>query len=204
MSSEPQHPATDASRARRLLGAVPTVLLYVAAAVAAWFLWPTSLGGCTTITLVNGHSMEPTYYTGDIVVSRCGNPQVGDVVVYEPPGYGSARVIHRIVGGTPEGWVIQGDNNAYEDPFVPTDEDVVGVAAVHVPRVGLVATALTNPWIWVSLIVLALALLVWPGRREPSGPPEEASPEAPADTETPAVSPAATERVAAAEEVAGP
>ncbi|WP_448631278.1 signal peptidase I [Cellulomonas soli] len=138
----------------------------MAAAVAAWFLWPTSLGGCTTITLVNGHSMEPTYYTGDVVIARCGDPQVGDVVVYEPPGYGSARVIHRIVGGTADGWVIQGDNNEFEDPFTPTDDDVVGVAALRVPRVGLAASALTNPWIWVSLIVLALALLVWPGRRE--------------------------------------
>jgi signal peptidase len=152
---------------RRVLRAVPTVLLYAAALVAVWFLWPSSLGGCTTLTIVSGHSMEPTYYTGDVVVARCGQPQVGDVVVYQPAEMGGARIIHRIIGGDgATGWTMQGDNNGFVDPFTPTEDEVVGVATLHLPKVGLAASALTNPWIWASLIVIALGILLWPSAVE--------------------------------------
>lgn len=154
--------AADARFARRLLRAIPSILLYLAAGFVAFFLWPTSLGGCTTLTVVSGRSMEPTYHTGDIVVSRCGTPQVGDVVVYQPRGYEGARIIHRIVGGDAHGWVLQGDNNGWLDPFEPTNDEVLGVARIHLPKIGLAAKALMSPLIWVSLIVLALAILVWP------------------------------------------
>ena len=150
--------------ARRLLHAAPSVLLYVAAAIAAYFLWPTSLGGCTTLTVVAGESMEPTYYTGDIVVARCGEPQVGDVVVYQPEGYGGVRIIHRIIDGDATGWVIQGDNNSWIDPFEPANDEVLGVAKLYLPKVGLIARALMNPFVWLSLIAIALAILAWPTR----------------------------------------
>lgn len=152
---------------RRLLGRASDVLLCVVAGVAAFFLWPTSLGGCTTLTVVSGHSMEPTYHTGDLVVSRCGEPRVGDVVVYQPSELGGGRIIHRIVDGDGEqGWVLQGDNNAWLDPFSPTDAEVLGVATVHVPKVGLVARWITSPLVWGSFIVLAIALLLWPRAEE--------------------------------------
>ncbi|MBO9553032.1 S24/S26 family peptidase [Cellulomonas sp.] len=155
--------APGAHVARRVLRVVLQVLFYGAVVVAGWLVWPTSLGGCTTLTVVSGHSMEPTYYTGDLVVSRCATPQVGDVVVYEPEGYGGARVIHRLVGGDgTHGWQVQGDNNSWLDPFSPTDADVVGVARLHVPRVGLLGRAVMSPLVWGSLIVIAIGLLVWP------------------------------------------
>ena len=161
--NDPEGPAAADAPVRRLLRAVPAVVFYAAAACAAWLLWPSSLGGCTTLTIVSGHSMESTYFSGDIVVARCGDPEVGDIVVYEPAGMGGARIIHRITGGDgAAGWTMQGDNNASADPFTPTNDDVQGIARVHLPKVGLAATALTNPWVWISLIVLALALLVWP------------------------------------------
>ncbi len=151
-----------ADRPGRLLRRVRDVLFWAAVAVCAFLLWPTSLGGCTTLTIVSGHSMEPTYLTGDLVVSRCGEPTVGDVVVYQPHELGGARIIHRIIGGDAAGWQIQGDNNDWVDPFAPTDDEVLGVATFHLPKVGLAVTAVTSPWIWASLIVLALAILVWP------------------------------------------
>lgn len=147
----------------RLLRAVPGLLLYVLGAVAIVVLWPTSLGGCTTLTVVSGTSMEPTYLDGDIVVSRCGSPAVGDAVVYQPEELGGARIIHRIVGGDAEqGWVLQGDNNDWLDPFQPVDAEVLGINVLHLPKLGLVARTLMNPWVWVSLILVALGLLLWP------------------------------------------
>lgn len=161
--------AADASPTRRLLRAAPSVLLYLAAGVAAYFLWPTSLGGCTTLTVVSGESMEPTYRTGDVVVARCGEPEVGDVVVYQPEGYGGVRIIHRVIGGDASGWALQGDNNSWIDPFEPTNDEVLGVAKLHLPKVGLAARALMNPIIWLSLIAIALAILAWPSGRGESG-----------------------------------
>src|SRR3954470_12606918 len=107
---------------RRLLGVLPAGAWLAVAFVAAWFLWPTSLGGCTTLTIVSGHSMEPTYLTGDLVVSRCGEPAVGEIVVYQPHELGGARIIHRVIGGDGSGWQIQGDNNGWVDPFSPTND----------------------------------------------------------------------------------
>jgi len=159
-------PAAGAGLLRRLRRHAGDVLFVVAAVIAVWFLWPSSLGGCTTLTIVSGHSMEPTYYTGDLVVSRCGEYQVGDVVVYNPPKVGNARVIHRIIGGTPDGWLIQGDNNSFVDPWMPGNERILGHAVLHLPKVGLVGSVLVSPITWVSLLLVAAALVVWPSRED--------------------------------------
>ncbi|KSW29447.1 hypothetical protein ATM99_07935 [Cellulomonas sp. B6] len=145
-----------------MLRAARTAASYVALAVAVLLLWPTNLGGCTSFTLVSGHSMEPTYRTGDIVVARCGVPRVGDVVIYRPAALEGARIIHRVIGGDPGGWQLQGDNNDQADPFTPTQDEVVGVELLHVPRVGLAIGWAANPGVWASVLVLALALVVWP------------------------------------------
>ncbi len=178
-----------AAMLRRLRRHAGDVLFLVAALVVGYFLWPTSLGGCTTLTIVSGHSMEPTYYTGDLVVSRCGDYQVGDVVVYNPPNVGTARVIHRIIGGDgATGWVMQGDNNDFIDPWEPTDDRVLGKAVLHLPKVGLVGSVLVSPITWVSLLLLAAALVIWPAKPEqPDDDEEPADPGgAPADELGPA------------------
>lgn len=163
MNEPDTHAAPDASPARRVWRAVGSAAFWVGVVAVAWLLWPTSLGGCTTLTIVSGESMEPTYYTGDLVVARCGTPAVGDVVVYQPPELGGGRIIHRLVGGDGQtGWEVQGDNNTWIDPFTPTDEDVLGIAGLHVPKLGMFTTVLATPYVWVSLIVIAIAILVWP------------------------------------------
>lgn len=149
----------------RLSRVLLSILAWTLVALAAFFLWPTNLGGCTTFTIVSGESMEPTYHTGDIVLSRCGTPEIGDVVVYQPERLDGARIIHRVVGGESKtGWQLQGDNNDFVDDFDPTDAEVLGVARLHLPRLGLWVEALANPWVWASMITLALALFVWPNR----------------------------------------
>lgn len=159
-------PAAGAGLLRRLRRHAGDVLFIVAALVAGWFLWPSSLGGCTTLTIVSGHSMEPTYYTGDLVVSRCGEYGVGDIVVYNPPKVGNARVIHRIIGGDSDGWIIQGDNNSFVDPWKPSDERIFGKAVLHLPKVGLIGSVLVSPITWVSLLLVAAALIIWPSREK--------------------------------------
>lgn len=150
---------------RRLLAHATSVVWILAALGVGWLLWPSSLGGCTTLTIVAGRSMEPTYYTGDLVVSRCGIADVGDVIVYTPPGVDGARVIHRIVDGDAEGWIVQGDNNDFTDPWLPTQEDILGSPVLHLPGVGRFASILLSPLTWISLLVVALAVVIWPGKQ---------------------------------------
>jgi signal peptidase len=155
--------SAGAGQPRRLVGLLKNLALIAAVLVVAWLLWPTSLGGQTTLTIVSGHSMEPTYYTGDLVVTRAAAPKVGDIIVYQPADVGGARVIHRIVGGNAtEGWVMKGDNNSWLDPWQPKGSEVLGTARLHLPHVGAVAHFLVSPVLWVGLILIAGALLLWP------------------------------------------
>ncbi len=142
----PEVRTAGAGLLRRLRRNAGDIVFLVCALLLGWFLWPSSLGGCTTLTIVSGHSMEPTFYTGDLVLSRCGEYGVGDVVVYSPPDVGDARIIHRIIDGDAEsGWVIQGDNNDFVDPWQPTDERILGKSVLHLPKVGLVGAAAREP-----------------------------------------------------------
>jgi signal peptidase len=155
---------------RRLLGLAVSAAWILGSLTIGYLLWPSSLGGCTTLTIVSGESMEPTYYTGDLVVSRCGPVEVGDVIVYNPPNVGGARVIHRIVDGNAEdGWVVQGDNNGFLDPWEPTDDQILGSARLHIPQVGRFAAILLSPLTWISLMIVALAIVVWPSKEPEDG-----------------------------------
>jgi len=111
--------------------------------VLAWLLTlrPQQLGGPADYVMVRGHSMLPTFRSGDLViVKRRPSYAVGDVVAYQVPkgdlGAGLV-VIHRIVGGSPdEGFVTRGDNNATDDDWRPHPEDVLGTPAVRIPMLG--------------------------------------------------------------------
>ncbi|MGV8967116.1 MAG: signal peptidase I [Cellulomonas sp.] len=148
---------------RRRRFALLNALLLVVALGVAYLVWPASLGGCVTLTIVAGGSMEPTYQNGDLVVARCGEPAVGDVIVYQPGDNAGTRVIHRIVGGSDAvGWQMRGDNNQVVDPWRPSGSEVLGVADARVPGVGRLAMLLLSPILWISLIVFAAGMLLWP------------------------------------------
>lgn len=163
MPAPRDEPTAGTPRARRLWSWATNLLLAGVVLGLLAVFWPTSLGGCSTLTIVSGRSMEPTYVTGDLVWSRCGEAAVGDVVVYAPPDTEGARVIHRIIGGdATEGWVLQGDNNSFVDPWTPDGYRVVGVARAHLPRLGTAVFVVANPYVWGSLLVLAAAISLWP------------------------------------------
>ncbi|OZB48000.1 MAG: signal peptidase I [Cellulomonas sp. 14-74-6] len=156
-----------------MLLVVRSALGWLLLSAGLWLVWPSTLGGCTTLTVISGHSMEPTYYTGDLVVARCGTPTVGDVAVYRPSAVSrSARIIHRVVGGDATvGFQMKGDNNTFLDPFTPRQADVVGVAVLRIPQVGRVSALVFNPWVWVGVLLAAAVLLIWPSDGT-SGSPE--------------------------------
>jgi signal peptidase I len=123
---------------RRILRGAFELAFLALIAVAAWFLWPASLGGGTSMIAVQGTSMQPTYHTGDLLMVRHnGSPDIGDVIVYsipeDEPGGGN-RVVHRIVARRDDGSIVtQGDNRDTPDPFHITEQDVVGSPVLLLP-----------------------------------------------------------------------
>ena len=115
-------------------------------------LWPTSLGGCTTLTIVSGQSMEPTYFTGDLVVARCGAARASaDVVVYEPPELGGGRIIHRLVGRRRRDRLAGAGRQQHVGRPVRADRRATSWAspACTSRRSGMFGTLLATPCVWV-------------------------------------------------------
>nr|WP_255633277.1 signal peptidase I [Demequina sp. TTPB684] len=141
---------------------IGSVLIWLVVAIDAWFLWPTQLGGATSIVIVSGRSMEPTYFDGDLVIARDMEPSVGDIIIYAPEGLGGSQVVHRIIGGNAdEGWQMQGDNNDFVDPFTPRGEEVKGVVLLHYSNFGRVTVLLLNPMVWAFVLLAAMVLMLW-------------------------------------------
>lgn len=174
-------PVTIVRTASRMLRHAVTTVLFVLAVVV---LWPAQVGGVTGLTIVSGASMEPTYRTGDLVVTlRLPQYSEGDVVSYVvpegQPGAGG-RVIHRIsavesVGGETT-FTSVGDNNDTVDPWRFAADDVMGVAVLTIPQLGTVFGAITNP-LAVGLGAGALiTLLLWPRRVQNAPREQEAVP----------------------------
>ena len=139
--------------------------------------WPNTLGGQTGYVVVSGHSMEPTYYTGDLVVTRTTTSvRVGQVVVYDVPkgGLGSGMaVVHRVVGGTlSRGLTTKGDNNPSSDIWHPVARDVRGVVVVHLPSAGRVLLLLRSPLTLALAGGVTVAWILWPREDEDVKVPE--------------------------------
>lgn len=158
----PQLTDTGEWTTRRYLSLLGTVLIWIIVAIDAWYLWPSQLGGHTSMVIVSGESMEPTYFDGDLVIARKMEPSIGDVIIYAPEGLGGSQIVHRIIGGNAEdGWELQGDNNDFVDPFTPKGDEVKGVVLVHYSNFGRVTVLLLNPMVWAFVLLAAIVLLLW-------------------------------------------
>jgi len=106
----------------------------------------------------NGDSMEPLYHTGDLVlVARADQYHTGEIVAYHGGTDGHLVVLHRIVGGNANGFVIKGDNNRSVDPTHPRAGQIIGQAVLRIPRIGGV---IGSPITHVVLLLALLALMV--------------------------------------------
>ena len=154
----------------RRLGPLLALGLFV-----AWLLLlrPVGLGGPATYIMVSGHSMEPTLWTGDLVVLKKQDSYAkGEVITYEVPegdvGAGTL-VIHRIIGGDENGFVTQGDNRDEADDWRPTVDDVRGELLFTIPDAGKVLGSLRQPTTAAALAggaTVFLMLLGSPKRRK--------------------------------------
>lgn len=148
--------------------------------VAVILLWPAQWGGLSGITVVSGHSMEPTYRTGDLVVTwRSPAYEIGDIVSYtvpaDQPGAGG-HVIHRIsaiadAGGSPV-YTTTGDNNPAADQWALSSSDITGAAVLHVPGLGRLLRPALLPYVAAALIGAIVTVLLW--RSQDDGEAESA------------------------------
>lgn len=145
--------------------------LVVLALLGAWYgtLGPTAFGGPAAYIEVQGHSMDGTYATGDLVVTREQDTYaVGQIVAFRAQG---GQVIHRITGGDGErGYTLQGDNNPDPDPWHPTDADVVGAAWLHLPGQAHLLRLPGEPWFaGLAAGLVTLVVLGWDARPRRTG-----------------------------------
>ena len=147
--------------------------------VCLWLALPTQLGGHLGLTVVAGHSMQPTYQAGDLLVTVRGSDyEAGDVLVYVIPagdvGAGT-HVVHRLRGYAEDGsYEMQGDNNAGTDIWHPTAGDAQGRVVASVPGGGVILRWLVSPLALAALCGVLTAVLVAQPRDRPAsggGPP---------------------------------
>ncbi len=102
-----------------------------------------ALGWSHGVLYVEGGSMQPALYPGDLIVyRRIGHEPVrGDLVVFR---YDGTLVVHRVMRVRPDGsLVMRGDANADADP-APVDGDSVRGTVIAVMPVGRAAERLVS------------------------------------------------------------
>jgi signal peptidase I len=129
---------------------------------------PTVAGGRSAYVIVAGASMEPTLRRGDLVIARqSAGYQIGDIVTYLHPTVGP--VIHRVIAVENGTYTLQGDANTWTDSYHPADDEVLGEAWIHLPRVGSLLTWLRLPPVMgvLALVISVLVVsMVWPRRND--------------------------------------
>jgi signal peptidase len=140
------------------------------------------VGSPISYVVVSGHSMEPTFHLGDVVVLRqAASYHKGDVLGYKVPAGSPGAgliIIHRVIGcNARDGYIMQGDNKKFADPWRPRPGDVVGQEALMVPKIGLAIRYIRSPLGFAALaglITITIALGGGkPGDSEaPGGTPE--------------------------------
>ena len=132
------------------------------------------LGTASPFMLVRGTSMEPTFHTGDLLLSRSVSPreiEVGDVIAFSVPAEERERLklpataVHRVIGIEGEqgqlAFATKGDNSGL-DPFKVPSSAVLGTVVKNLGPVGRPILFLTNRGVllFLGLPILTFALIV--------------------------------------------
>ncbi len=171
--------AAGATRGRRGRRIVRELLGWAAILLLALLIWPSNWGGLTGLTIVNGHSMDPTFGSGDLVVSvKQSSYAVGDIISYEIPvgEFGAGhRVVHRIFAidettGSPR-YLTKGDNNLDIDEWRPAVSNVLGRVILRLPGFGNLLSPTWLPYEAGALAGILVTILIWPRRKQQEDSP---------------------------------
>lgn len=170
VDAEPDSPPAPGPRhARRRRDRVRSVVHWILFIACVLVLWPAKWGGFTGLIIVQGQSMEPTYSTGDVVITlRQSTYEVGDVISYAvpdgQPGAG-ANVIHRVYSVDTSGefpiYTTIGDNNDTADQWAIPPENVRGAAITVIPGLGTIITPAMLPYVLAGCVGLIVTVVLW-------------------------------------------
>ncbi len=159
---------------RRLIRYSTTALILALGVIWFFTLRSQTLGGPVDYVIVSGHSMEPTYNAGDLILMRRSSEyHEGDIIQYTVPDDEPAagtRVIHRIVGEDTDGFITRGDNNDGNDLWRPQTSDIAGKEWLRIPNAGKFLTRLRAPIILASLAALLTVYTVLTSGKKPPAP----------------------------------
>jgi signal peptidase len=110
-------------------------------------------------------SMEPVFYSGDVVIVRKTDPgtlKESDIIAFRN---GTSVITHRIVGvkdleAGAKQFTTKGDNNNVEDALAVTSDMVEGKYLLRVAKIGNFAMFLQTPVGMIVFVALPLILFV--------------------------------------------
>ena len=119
--------------------------------------------------VVSTSSMDPTFGTGDVIVSNVVPPSavaVGDVITYSDSFRGGALITERVVevrqDGSTFAFTTKGDASAVEEHWSIDRESSVGRVAYRIPGLGGALAVISHPAALVAMLIGMLGLLVGP------------------------------------------
>jgi signal peptidase len=140
-----------------------------------WAVAPTAFGW--RAAMITSGSMEPGIRPGDLVMlvpideeTVRASALKGAVVQVNNPVRPGELMVHRVIGKNDAGALItKGDNNATRDYAPVAPSQVLGVARIRVPYVGLPMLWLRNgQMVPLGAMALVLLVLAWPERAKPA------------------------------------
>jgi signal peptidase len=126
----------------------------IAFSVLLWlFFAPTQFGGRASYIIIHGQSMLPNFKYGDLaIVQQAESYKLQDIVAYRHPQIGT--VFHRIISSDGKNFTLRGDNNDYNDPYFPTQDEIIGKLWIHIPGLGKTLEFLRQPTIFTLLVII--------------------------------------------------
>lgn len=130
------------------------------------YMLPQVAGADDAFVVLSG-SMEPMVSPGDVIFVEdvpADSLQVGDVVTFSIRPGSKTLITHRVIEVLDAGGKIryrtQGDANEDPDPFIVTQEMVVGTYEFHIPYWGLLMNMLRTKVGYVLFVLLPCVILI--------------------------------------------
>lgn len=135
------------------------------------------LGSEFPLVVVDGRSMEKTYYDGDLLlvkgVEDKNNIRLGDIIVFYQPDNREKLIVHRVVqilSNTFVAFKTKGDNvltNPTPDPWTVSSADIIGVVWASAPAfAATVVVAIQSPVVTIFTVILLIIEFVSYSRDE--------------------------------------
>jgi signal peptidase len=125
-----------------------------------------ALGTGYPLAVVEGRSMVPTYFEGDLLIIKGEQPEkikAGDIIVFHSPYDWEKFIVHRVVAKQIEGdqiyFLTKGDNNPMPDAWKVPAKNIVGVAIpnIRIPVVGQLVLVMQSP---IGILILGILIVL--------------------------------------------